>query len=85
MEGEVLRPEQTMGKREVVRVDEDLGTSRPSHLSLRLGSLSLIVSTPTLSLQVDLPFTFTRPLCVIIGLKYCSWVKPALLARIQKR
>lgn len=84
MEGEVLRPEQTVGKREVVRVDEDLGTSRPSHLSLRLGSWALIISTPTLSLQIDSPFTFARPLGVITGLKYYSWVKPALLGRIQK-
>lgn len=53
-----------------VRVNEDLGTSRPSHPSLRLGCLSLLISTPTLSLQIDSPFTCTRPSCVITGSKY---------------
>lgn len=68
----------------MVRVDQDLRTLRPSHLSLRLGSLSLIMSTPILSLQIDSPFTFTGPLCVITGSKYYSWVKPALLATRRK-
>lgn len=71
-----------MGGREVVRVDEDLGTSGPSHLSLRLGSLSLIVSTPSLSLQNDSPFTFTKNLCVILLAQVPRLGKTAPLAII---
>lgn len=68
----------------MVRVDEDLGTSRPSHLSLCLGSFSLTISTPSLSLPNDSLFTFTKHLFVITDSKHYSQVKPALLVTIQK-
>lgn len=68
----------------MVRVDEDLGTSTPSHLSLCLGSFSLTISTPSLSLPNNYPFTLAKHLFVITDSKHYSQVKPALLATIQK-